>query len=168
VAALALARVGDVTAAKKLAESLSRDFPQDTLIQSYWLPAIRSAMELNAKNAANAIKLLRLAAPYELGECEPFVSGMMYPVYLRGQAYLLAHQGNEAAAEFQRIIDHRGVVLNFPLGALAHVGLGRAYALQGDTAKARTAYQDFFALWKDADPDIPILKQAKAEYAKLQ
>jgi tetratricopeptide (TPR) repeat protein len=125
-------------------------------------------MELNAKNAANAIKLLRLAAPYELGECEPFVSGMMYPVYLRGHAYLLAHQGNEAAAEFQRIIDHRGVVLNFPLGALAHVGLGRAYALQGDTAKARTAYQDFFALWKDADPDIPILKQAKAEYAKLQ
>jgi hypothetical protein len=92
----------------------------------------------------------------------------MYPVYLRGQAYLLARQGKEAAVEFQKIIDHRGIVLNFPLAALAHLGLGRAYAMASDTAKARTAYQDFFALWKDADPDIPILKQAKAEYAKLQ
>jgi len=92
----------------------------------------------------------------------------MYPVYLRGQAYLLARQGPEAAAEFQKIIDHRGIVLNFPLGALAHLGLGRAYALQGDSTKARTAYQDFLTLWKYADPDIPILKQAKAEYAKLQ
>jgi hypothetical protein len=93
---------------------------------------------------------------------------MMYPVYLRGQAYFLAHQGKEAAAEFQRILDHRGIVLNFPLGALAHVGLGRAAALQGNNAKARAAYQDFLTLWKDADPDIPILNQAKAEYAKLQ
>jgi len=93
---------------------------------------------------------------------------MLYPVYLRRQAYLLAHQGKEAAAEFQRMIDHRGIILNFPLGALAHVGLGRAYALQGDTARSSAAYQDFFTLWKDADPGIPILKQAKAEYAKLQ
>jgi hypothetical protein len=93
---------------------------------------------------------------------------MLYPVYLRGQAYLLGHQGKEAAVEFQRIIDHRGIVLNFPLGALAHLQLGRAYGLQGETAKARGAYQDFLTLWKDADPDIPILKQAKAEYAKLQ
>jgi len=93
---------------------------------------------------------------------------MMYPVYVRGQAYLLAHQGKEAAAEFQKIIDHRGIVLNEPIGALAHLQLGRAYAMQGDTAKSRAAYQDFLTLWKDADPDIPILKQAKAEYAKLQ
>jgi hypothetical protein len=93
---------------------------------------------------------------------------MMYPVYLRGQAYFLAHQGKEAAAEFQGIIDHRGIVLNFPLGALAHLGLARAYGLQGDTAKGRTAYREFLTLWRDADPDIPILKQAKAEYAKLQ
>ena len=92
----------------------------------------------------------------------------MYPIYLRGQAYLLARQGKEAAAEFQKIIDHRGIVLNFPLGALAHVGLGRACVLQGDSANARSAYQEFLTLWKDADPDIPILKQAKAEYAKLQ
>jgi ATP/maltotriose-dependent transcriptional regulator MalT len=93
---------------------------------------------------------------------------MMYPVYLRGQAYLLARQGKEAAAEFQKMLDHRGIMLNFPLGALARVGLARAYAMQGDAAKARATYQDFLTLWKDADPDIPILQQAKAEYAKLQ
>jgi hypothetical protein len=93
---------------------------------------------------------------------------MLYPVYLRGQAYLLGRQGKEAAVEFQRIIDHRGIVLNFPLGALAHLQLGRAFALQGDTPKAKTAYQDFLTLWKDADPNTPILKQAKAEYARLQ
>jgi serine/threonine protein kinase/predicted Zn-dependent protease len=168
VAALSLARAGDAAEAKRLADSLNKDFPQDTLMQGYWLPAIRSAIELNAKNPAKAMELLKTAAPYELGQCEPFQLGMMYPVYLRGQAYLVARQGKEAAAEFQKIVDHRGIVLNFPLGALARLGMARAYALQGDTAKARAAYQDFFALWKDADPDIPILKQAKAEYAKLQ
>src|ERR1700687_1432327 len=168
VAALSLARAGDAAEAKKLDNSLNRDFPQDTLMQGYWLPTIRAAIELNAKNPAKAIALLKTAGPYELGQCEPFQLGMLYPVYVRGQAYLLAHQGKEAAAEFQRMIDHRGIVLNFPLGALAHVGLARASALQGDTARARTAYQDFLTLWKDADPDIPILQQAKAEYAKLQ
>jgi tetratricopeptide (TPR) repeat protein len=92
----------------------------------------------------------------------------LYPVYVRGEAYLAAHQGKEAAAEFQRILDHRGIVLNEPIGALAHLQLGRAYSLQGDTAKARAAYQDFLMLWKDADPDIPVFKEAEAEYAKLQ
>ena len=92
----------------------------------------------------------------------------LYPVYVRGEAYLAAHQGREAAAEFQKILDHRGIVLNEPIGALAHLQLGRAYAMQGDTAKARAAYQDFLTLWKDADPDIPILLQAKAEFAKLR
>jgi Tfp pilus assembly protein PilF len=92
----------------------------------------------------------------------------MYPVYVRGEAYLAVHQGSEAAAEFQKILDHRGVVLNEPIGALAHLGLARAYAMQGDTAKAKPAYQDFLTLWKDADPDIPVLKQAKAEYANLK
>jgi hypothetical protein len=123
------------------------------------------------QNPSNPLKLkemLREQKGYELGQCEPFQVGMLYPVYLRGQAYLVAHQGKEAVAEFQRIIDHRGIMLNFPLGALAHVGEGRAYALQGDTARARTAYQDFFTLWKDADPGIPILQQAKTEYAKLK
>ena len=94
--------------------------------------------------------------------------GTLYPAYLRGQAYLSVHSGTAASREFQKILDHRGLVLNFPLGALAHLGIARAYVLSGDAAKSRTAYQDFFALWKDADPDIPILKQAKAEYAKLQ
>jgi serine/threonine protein kinase len=177
VAALALARAGDAAQAQKLADGLDKDFPQNTVVQGYWLPSIRAAIELNAKNNAKAAEILKTAAPYELGQCQPFQLGMMYPVYLRGQAYLLAHQANEAAAEFQKIIDHRGIVLNFPLGALAHLGLARAYSLQAQSAqgtdadaahtKARTAYQDFLALWKDADPDIPVLIAAKSEYAKL-
>ena len=168
VAAIALARAGDIVQAQKLAEKLNKDFPQDTIMQGYWLPLIHAAIELHENNEARAIEILQTATPYELGQPPPFQLGILYPIYIRGQAYLLAHQGKEAAAEFQRMIDHRGIVLNFPLGALARVGLGRAYALQGDTARARTAYQDFFTLWKDADPDIPILKEAKAEYAKLQ
>ena len=111
---------------------------------------------------------LEAAAPYELGEPPQFQLGTLYPACIRGQAYLAAHNGTAAATEFQKFLDHRGIVLNFPLGALAHLGLARAYALSGDTAKSRTAYQDFFALWKDADPDIPILKEAKEEYAKLK
>ena len=102
-------------------------------------------------------------APYEFGA---LLTG--YPAYLRGQAYLKLRQGSAAAAEFQKIVDHPGAILYDPTGALAHLGLARAYALSGDTAKARIAYQDFFALWKNADPDLPILKEAKAEYAKLQ
>ena len=115
-----------------------------------------------------SLVFLEAAAPYELGEPPQFQLGTLYPAYIRGQAQLMAHNGAAAATEFQKFLDHRGIVLNFPLGALAHLGLARAYALSGDAAKARTAYQDFFALWKDADPDIPILKEAKAEYAKLQ
>jgi hypothetical protein len=111
---------------------------------------------------------LEAAAPYELGEPQQLQLGTMYPAYIRGQAQLLAHNGAAAVVEFRKFQDHRGIIINFPLGALAHVGLARAYAMQGDTAKAKAAYQDFFTLWKDADPDIPILKQAKAEYAKLQ
>ncbi len=168
VAALALARAGDAAQAQKLAESLNKDFPLSTIVQGYWLPAIRAATELNAKNAAKAVELLQPAAPFELGQSQPFTVGMLYPAYLRGQAYLLARQGKEAAAEFQKIIDHAGIVLNSPLGALTRLGLARAYALQGDTVKARAAYQEFLTLWKDADPDAPILRQAKAEYANLK
>ena len=120
-----------------------------------------------AKNAARALEHLKTAGPYELALCEPFPFGMMYPVYLRGQGYLLARQGKEAAAEFQKMMDHSGIILNFPLGALAHLGLVRAYVLQGDTAKARVKYQEFLTLWRDADPGIPVFKQAQAEYAKL-
>jgi len=168
VAALALARSGDTAQAEKLAYGLDKEFPQDTILRGYWLPSIHAAIDTEEKDAAKAGQILETAAPNELGQPPPFQLGMLYPVYLRGQAYLLAHQGKEAAVEFQKIVNHRGIVLNFPLGALAHVGLGRAYALQGDATRARTAYQNFFTLWKDADPDIPILKQAKAEYAKLQ
>src|SRR6266852_9964373 len=131
------------------------------------MPAIKAAKELNAGNSTQALMFLEAAAPYELGEPPQFQLGTLYPVYIRGQAQLMTHNGSAAAAEFQKFLDHRGVVVNFPLGALAHLGLARAYALSGDTAKSRTAYQDFFNLWKDADPDIPILQEAKAEYVKL-
>ena len=110
---------------------------------------------------------LEPAAPYELGQAGGFIN-YVYPAYVRGQAYLKAHDATAATAEFQKLLNHRGIVGNFVTGALAHLQVGRAYAMAGDTAKAKTAYQDFFNLWKDADPDIPILKQAKAEYAKLQ
>jgi eukaryotic-like serine/threonine-protein kinase len=125
-------------------------------------------MELNANRSTEATMFLEAAAPYELGQPPQLQLGTMYPVYIRGQAQLMAHNGSAAAAEFQKFLDHRGITLNFPLGALARLGLARAYAMQGDTAKARAAYQDFLALWKDADPNIPILIAAKAEYAKLQ
>jgi serine/threonine protein kinase/tetratricopeptide (TPR) repeat protein len=167
-AGLALARAGDVTEAEKLAAHLNQEFPLDTLMLNYWIPAIRASVELDRKNADRAIVLLQPAVPYELADPPPFAAGTMYPAYLRGQAYLSARKGTEAAAEFQKILEHPGVIVNFPLSTLAHLGLGRARALSGDAAGARTAYQDFFAAWKDADPDIPILKEAKAEYAKLE
>ena len=156
LAALALARAGDATAAQKLADSLSKDFPQNTIMQCYWLPSIRSAIAINRKDPDQAVKILQISSPYELAQSVPIQVGMLYPIYLRGQSYLLAHRGTEAAVEFQKIVDHRGIVLNYPLGALAHVGLARAYLLEGDKTKASAAYQDFLALWKDADPDIPI------------
>jgi len=140
----------------------------NTVFKLYWLPTLKAAIELNGAKSAQALVFLEAAAPYELGEPPPIQEGTLYPAYLRGQAYLLAHTGNAAAAEFQKLLDHRGIVVNFPVGALAHLGLGRAYALSGDTVQACTKYHDFFTLWKDADPDIPILKQAKAEYGKLQ
>jgi eukaryotic-like serine/threonine-protein kinase len=168
-AALALALAGDMSGASVLAEDLDKRFPEDTLIQFNYLPTTRAQLALIRKDYSSAIDTLQTAASYELGvQANIGFTGALYPVYVRGQARLAAHQGNEAAAEFQKILDHRGIVLNEPIGALAHLQLGRAYAMQGDTTKARAAYQDFLTLWKDADPDIPILKQAKAEYAKLQ
>ncbi|HET7185042.1 MAG TPA: protein kinase [Terriglobales bacterium] len=168
LAALALARGGDTVRAQKLADTLNKEFPDNTIVQGYWLPSIHASIEMAGKRPDRALEILRPAALYELGQPQPFNLGTMYPVYLRGQAYLLNHQGKEAAAEFQKIIDHRGIVLNFPTGALGHLGLARAYALQGDTPKARAAYQDFLTLWKEAEPDLPVLQQAKAEYAKLK
>jgi eukaryotic-like serine/threonine-protein kinase len=162
MAALALARAGDTAGAEKLAAELDKTFPLDTLVQRYWLPTIRAAVALQRKDPNRAVDLLQVASPIELGD-----AGKLLPVYLRGEAYLMLHDGNRAAAEFQKFIDHRSQVGNFAWGALARLGLARAYALQGDRAKASTAYQDFLTLWKDADPDIPILKQAKREYADL-
>jgi predicted Zn-dependent protease len=138
------------------------------VLKIYWLPTIQAAIALAQNQPEAAIQNLQAAAPYELGTPPPFQIGTMYPTFLRGEAYLRIHRGNDAAPEYQKFLDHRGVVLNFPLGALARLDLSRAYAMAGDTAKAKAAYQDFFALWKEADPDIPILKQAKAEYAKLE
>jgi predicted Zn-dependent protease len=169
-AALALARAGESARAKAIVEELEKNYPSQTVLKIYWLPTIKAALELNANNPAQALVFLEAAAPYELGQPPQLQLGTMYPAYIRGQAHLMAHNGGAAVAEFQKFLDHRGIVINFPLGALAHLGLARAYALSGDTAKAKAAYQDFLALWKDADADadIPILKEAKAEYAKLR
>ena len=166
LAALALARAGDTAGAEKLAAELDKSFPPpNTLVQRYWLPSIRAAVALERKDPNRAIELLKATSTIELS-LHTFVS--LCPVYLRGEAYLMLHDGNRAAGEFQKFIDHRGVVMTFPWGALARLGLARAYAVQGDIVKARAAYKDFLLLWKDADPDVPILKQAKAEYARLQ
>jgi eukaryotic-like serine/threonine-protein kinase len=167
VGALALADAGDSARAKTLVDELEKSYPNNTLLKLYWLPTINAAIAVGKGNSTQAVVDLEAAAPYELGGAGTFIN-YLYPAYVRGQAYLSAHDGTSAAAEFQKLIDHRGLVANFVTGALAHLQLGRAYVMAGDSAKAKTAYQDFFTLWEDADPDIPILKQAKAEYAKLQ
>lgn len=165
--ALTLAEAGDTASAEKLAAALDKDFPLDTLIQRYWLPTIRAEIALQRKNPGQAIDLLPPAVPFDLANPENVTNPCLYPVYVRGKAYLALHDGNRAAAEFQKYIDHRGMVRNSPIAMLARLQLGRAYAMTGDAAKAKAAYQDFLTTWKDADPDIPILQQAKAEYAKL-
>jgi tetratricopeptide (TPR) repeat protein len=164
-AALALAFAGDTVRAKRLADDLDKRLPEDTWVQFNFLPSINAKLALSRNDAAKAVEILQHAAPYELGDTG---DGSFFPVYIRGEAYLAAHQGGQAATEFQKILDHRVILRNLPLGALTRLQLARAYAMQGDTAKAEAAYQDFLALWKDANPDIPIYKQAKAEYARLQ
>ena len=169
LAAIALARAGDTATVISLADELNRDRPHDTIVQNYCLPVIRAALSLRAHDGAKALEQLQPAQRYELSLFpRPLGLGMLYPPYLRGEAYLAQQNPLAAAVEFRKLIDHGGIVVNFPLVPLARLGLARAYALQGDTAKARNAYQDFLTLWKDADPDIPVLKQAKAEYAKLK
>jgi len=167
-AALAYAFAGDVRHAETIAADLAKHFPLDTIVQFNYLPEIHGQIALSKGDASKAIALLEAASAYELGTPAQTIYLQVYPAYIRGQAYLMGHKGPEAAAEFQKIIDNPGVVTNEPIGALAHLQLARAYALAGDTAKAKAAYQDFLALWKDADRDIPILKQAKAEYEKLK
>ena len=169
-AALALAYSKEDARVKELANDLNKRFPEDTIVQFNYLPTLRARLALNKGNASEAVENLRVAAPYELGVSTngPFNWSAMYPVFVRGEAFLAARQRNEAAPQFQKILDYPGVVVNQPIAALAHLGLARAYLLQGDTAKAKAAYQDFLTLWKDADPDIPVLIAAKAEYAKLK
>jgi len=161
---------GDEARVQALTDDLGKRFPENTIWKFSYLPTLRAKLAVSRGNPSEALESLKAAAPYELGQMTAFAYPWtaLYPVYVRGEVYLAAHQGIEAAAEFQKILDHRGIVAIEPIGALAHLQIGRAYALQGDTARAKVAYQDFLALWKDADPDIPILKQAKAEYAKLQ
>ncbi|MGA9805565.1 MAG: protein kinase [Terriglobales bacterium] len=167
IAALALARAGDTAEAERLAAELDKTFPLDTLVQRYWLPSIRAAVALAHKDPNRAVELLNPASTVELSQ-PTNLTVILCPVFLRGEAYLMLHDTNRAEEEFQKFTDHYGLVLNFPWGPLARIGLARSYAIQGSTVKARAAYQDFLTLWKDADPDIPILKEAKAEYAKLQ
>ncbi|HTZ97071.1 MAG TPA: protein kinase [Terriglobales bacterium] len=171
IAAIALALADDSKEANRLGDDLAKRFPQDTIVQSIYLPMIHGATAVGgnrSKDFDKAIAALAAATPYELGNPTQTLNFACYPVYLRGLAYLAGKQGTAAATEFQKIIDHPGAVVNEPISALAHLGLARADALAGDTTKARSAYQDFFALWKDADPDVAVLKEAKSEYGKLQ
>ena len=170
-AALALAISGDASQAQSLAIDLERDFPEDTSIRFNYLPSVYASLALEHGDPAKAIELLQANVPYELSSPRSATFayfGALYPIYLRGQAYLALHRGAEAAREFQKIVDRRGITIGDAFGVLAHLGMARACAMQGDTAKARTAYKDFLTLWRDADPEVPILKKAKAEYAKLQ
>ena len=160
--AIALAFAGG--SALLLADDLAKQFPEDTVVHFNYLPAIQAQLHLNHNHVSKAIEGLKAASPFELGN----VQFALYPVYVRGNAFLSASEGNQAAAEFQKILEWRGIVFSEPIGALAHLQIGRAYVLAGDKDKARVAYKDFLTLWKDADLDIPILKEAKAEYTKLQ
>jgi eukaryotic-like serine/threonine-protein kinase len=169
-AALALALAGAASRSQELANDLEKRFPEDTSVRFSYLPTLRAQIALNHHQAVKAIELLQPSIPDELGTQRSTIHGLfgaLYPVYVRGQAYLANHQGAQAGAEFQKILDHRGVVLSDPIGALAHLQLARARATEGDTRKAKAAYQEFFTLWKDADSDIPILKRARAEYSRL-
>jgi predicted Ser/Thr protein kinase len=166
LAALALAELEDISRAEAIGRELSQQFPADTMLNNVWLPSIRAQIEIRRGNPEQALKILQAVQPYDLMQQPPRPSA--YPIYVRGQAYLRAQQGSAAAAEFQKILDHRGLTGILPLKPLAYLGVARARTMSGDAAGARTAYQDFLALWKDADPDIPILKEAKTEYAKLQ
>ncbi|MFZ0419853.1 MAG: protein kinase [Candidatus Sulfotelmatobacter sp.] len=168
ISAISLGLAGDATHAAHLADDLAKRFPQDTIVQFEYLAMVRAAIALQAGRSAKAIEALAPALPYELGSPAQALTFSLYPAYLRGEALVAAHQSSAAAAEFQKIIDHPGIAQNEPIAALAHLGLARSYALFGDPAKAKTEYQNFLALWKNADPDIPILQQAKTEYAKLK
>jgi tetratricopeptide (TPR) repeat protein len=169
-AAFAQALAGDSAVAQAMADDLEHRFPEDTSAKFFYVPSLRALAALDRHDPAKAVEWLQLSSPYELGvpqSCFFGFFGAMYPVYVRGEAYLALHQGAQAAVEFQKIVDHRGIVISDPVGALARLQLGRAYLMAGDQAKAKAAYRDFLSLWKDADSNIPILDQARLEYARL-
>jgi tetratricopeptide (TPR) repeat protein len=166
--AIALALAGDSAQAARLSDDLRKEFPADTIVQSDYLPMIRAAAALRSGDASRAVEALAMAEPYEFGQTNTSFTFALYPVYVRGEAYLTAKQGASAQLEFQKILDHYGAVGNQPIGALAYLGLARSYTLQTNIPKARAAYSSFLSLWKNADPDIPLLKEAKAEFAKLK
>jgi eukaryotic-like serine/threonine-protein kinase len=165
VLALALARAGDIAQAQKLADTISQEAPLNTMVQNYSLPTIRAAMKLNTNDPAGAVEILRATAKYELAMPGGFDS--LYPVYIRGLAYLRMGEGRLATAEFQKLLDHPGIIGRFVIGALSHLQMARAQKMAGNEAAARKSYEDFLTLWKDADADLPVYQQAKAEYAKL-
>jgi tetratricopeptide (TPR) repeat protein len=166
--AIALALTGDSAQATRLSDDLRKNFPADTLVQYNYVPMIRAAGAVRSGDAPRAIDELSKAEAYELGQTNTTFTFALYPVYLRGVAYLADKQGAAAQDEFQKILDHYGAVGNQPIGALAHLGLARSYSLQGEVAKARAAYSKFLSLWKDADAEVPLMKEAKAEFAKFQ
>jgi len=168
LSAIALGLAGDPEQASRLSSDLGKRFPDDTVVRFEYMPMIDAAIALRSGDSGKALGTLAEAGPYEMGGTAQSLNFTLYPVYLRGQAYLAAKQGAPAETEFQKILDHPGLVGNEPIGALARLGLGRACALAGDRTGAKTAYQDFLALWKNADADLPILQQAKVEYAKLK
>ena len=172
VAALALALTGDPSRSQALADDLERRFPEDTFARFTYVPVLRGLSALDRGKPAQGVEHLRIALPYELAvnglNFNHFHLGGLHSAYARGEALRALHQDREAAAEFQKLLDHRGLVGTDPLGALARLQLGRSFAAAGDAVKAKAAYQDFLTLWKDADPEVPVLRQAKAEYAKLQ
>jgi len=160
---------GEQIGIANLADDLAKRFPDDTLVRFDYLPTLRSQIALNRDQPSQAVEILQASVPYELGTPEAYgFPQALLPVYVRGEAYLAAHRGPEAVTEFRKVLNHPGIVFNEPIGALAYLQLGRAYVLSGEDTKARSAYQDFLSIWKDADPDVPILKEARAEYAKLK
>jgi len=170
LAAIVFARAGDSGEARRLADELHKQNPQSTKLNVYWLPSIRAAIELSRQNPAGAIDALKEAAPYELGMAgpQPELGAMLYPVFLRGEAYLALHQGAAAAAEFEKCLQHKGLAINSVLAGLAPLELAEAHAMQGDAKDSRAAYAAFFTSWQGADPDIPIYQAAKEEYAKIK
>ena len=168
LAALVMARTGDSAKALSFVEKLDREYPADTFVQKYWLPIVRAAGELQQHRAGSALSLLSVVEKFDSAAPAEFSLSTLYPAYVRGQAYLLAGDGERAAVEFQKLRDHPSMVLNFPLGALARLGLARALRLTGNNEPARKEYNAYFALWNDGDPDLPILRQAQAEAAHLK